>query len=115
MIAPGPMKRTLKICALLLALLALSTSCAREPSTKRSTKILRHHFKKYAKKYPDTEYGRHGVTEVEVTGQNEIHKHLVAVESFITLGDGSVQRIYATVEKGPMGWRFVSWEKVGGT
>ena len=109
------MKRFLKTSAILLAALALMVSCARVPSTRRSAKILRHHFKKYAKKYPDTAYGQNGVTEVEVTGQNEIHKHLVAVEAFITLGNSSVQRIHATVKKGPLGWRFVSWEKVGGT
>ena len=109
------MRRFLKTSAILLAALTLMVSCARVPTPKRSAKILRHHFKKYSKKYPDTAYGQHGVTEVEITGQNEIHRHLVAVEAFISLGDGSVQRIHATVEKGPLGWRFLSWEKVGGT
>ena len=107
------MKRSLKTSVVILAALALMASCARVPSTKRSSRILLSHFKKYAKKYPDTVYGQHGVTEAEITEQNEIHKHLVAVKAFITLGDGSVQRVHATVEKGPLGWRFVSWEKGG--
>lgn len=95
-----------------MALLAiLSISCARVPSPTRSSKLIQKHFKKYAKKYSDSVYGASGgVKEVEVLKQKEIHKNLVTVESFITLGDGQVQRIHATVQRGPFGWRFVSWE-----
>lgn len=111
MIADKPMKRTKSIAILLVAVLALSmASCARQPSNKRSAKLIQHHFKKYAKKYPETVYGKYHVKEVEVTGQQEIHKYLIAVEAFITLGDGSVQRVRATLERGPVGWRFISWE-----
>lgn len=85
-------------------------SCARQPATKRSAALIKSHFKKYAKKYPDTIYGKTPVANVEISEQNEIHKNLVAVESFITLSDGKVERIYATIERGPFYWRFVSWE-----
>lgn len=99
---------------LLFLLIAFTTSCARMPSTERSAKILRSSFKKYGKKYPDTVYGKSHVKEVEITSRTEVHKHLVSVEAFITLEDGTVQRIYATVERGPMGWRFISWENATG-
>jgi hypothetical protein len=106
------MKRRLRIAAALACVALACAACARQPSDKRAESVIRKHFKKYAKKYPNTVYGRSGVKDVDVTGQQEIHKHLVAVESFVTLGDGTVQRIYATLEKGPMGWRFLSWEVI---
>lgn len=104
------MKKIFKASCLLLIASLMLAGCARMPTAKRSAHLIKHHFKKYAKKYPATSYGKAGVKEVEITGQQEIHKHYVAVESFVTLGDGSVQRVDATLEKGPLGWRFVSWE-----
>ncbi|MFH0799708.1 MAG: hypothetical protein V2A66_05960 [Pseudomonadota bacterium] len=106
------MKRTAKTAALLLIIPALFlSSCARIPPPKQSSKLIQHYFKKYAKKYHDTTYARSGgIKEVEVTSQQEIHKYLVAVEAFITLKDSSVQRIRATLDKGPFGWHFISWE-----
>ena len=104
------MKRSTRI-VLIVALAALVVAgCARMPKPARSARVIKSHFKKYSKRYPTTIYGKEKVKEVEITGQEEIHRNLVAVESFITLGNGEVQRIYATLEKGPFGWRFVSWE-----
>lgn len=100
--------RTALIVVIALGLAA--SSCARLPTAKISSKIIKKHFKHYAKKYPDSVYGKAKVNEVEVTGIQEIHKNMVATEAFITLGGGQVQRIHATVERGPMGWRFLSWE-----
>lgn len=90
------------------------TSCARHPSTKQCAKLIKHHFHKYGKKYRDTIYGKNEVKDVDVTSEQEIHKRLVAVEAFITLSDGTVQRINATIQKSPVGWRFVSWENATG-
>lgn len=84
--------------------------CARLPKPERSANLIKHHFKKYSKKYPNTVYGKSSVKNVEVLNQSEIHKKLVAVSAFITLSDDSVQRISATIQKGPTGWRFISWE-----
>ncbi len=100
--------------ALIIAVVFLAAGCARMPTQKRSSAVITKYFKKYAKKFPETVYGKIGVKEVEVTGQEEIHKHMVAVESFLTLKDGSVQRIDATLEKGPFGWKFISWENATG-
>jgi len=103
--------RTLVRTTAIIALAAfLACGCARMPKPDRSAKVIKKYFKKYGKQYPTTVYGKSKVKEVDVTGQEEIHKHLVAVESFLTLEDGQVQRIYATLEKRPWGWRFVSWE-----
>jgi hypothetical protein len=109
-----PLRRSLGFLAVMVLVAASFTGCARTPSTKKSAKVIQHHFQKYGKKYRSTVYGQSGVKEVEVTGQQEIHKGLVAVESFLTLGDGNVQRIHATLERGPFGWRFVSWENATG-
>jgi hypothetical protein len=107
------MKSKLRIVAVVAILAFCFVSCARMPKSETSAKLIRKHFKKYGKKFPQTVYGKSKVSEVEITGQSEIHKHFVAVESFVTLEGGEVRRIYATVEKGPFGWwKFVSWENV---
>ena len=113
MLVASAMKSTLRTIAAILIIAICFVSCARLPKPETSAKLIRKHFKKYSKKYPDTIYGKSKVTEVEITDQSEIHKSLVAVESFVTLDDGNVRRIYATLEKGPFGWwRFISWENV---
>lgn len=98
----------------LAALLPLSAACVRTPTRVRCVEVVQKHFKKYGKKYPATVYGKSRVKEVDITSQQEIHKHLVAVESFLTLEDGTVQRIHATLEKRPLGWRLMSWENATG-
>ncbi|MFH1830212.1 MAG: hypothetical protein ABH871_05500 [Pseudomonadota bacterium] len=107
------MNRIVRTTALAIALAFCFSACARMPTPAKSAKVIKKYFKKYAKKYPDTVYGKSKVQEVEITDQSEIHKHFIAVESFVTLEDGNVRRIYATLEKNPFGWRFVSWENVG--
>lgn len=94
---------------LLAFILAFAPACAREPRARQSAKIIQKYFNKYGKKYRETAFAS-GVKNIDVTNQDEIHKNLVAVQAFITMNDGSVQRINATVERGPIGWRFVSWE-----
>jgi type IV secretory pathway component VirB8 len=106
------MNRIVRTAAIAIALALCFTACARMPSTAKSAKVIKKYFNKYGKKYPDTEYGKNRVQEVEITDRQEIHKHFVAVESFVTLKDGTIRRIYATLEKGPLGWRFVSWENI---
>jgi hypothetical protein len=112
MLSGGTMNRIIRTAAIAIALALCFTACARMPTPAKSAKVIKKHFKKYGKKYPDTVYGKSKVQEVDITDQQEIHKHFVAVESFVTLEDGTVRRIYATLEKYPFGWRFVSWENV---
>lgn len=108
------MGRILKLITILLIALSFVTSCARMPSAKRSQSVIKHYFKKYAKKYPDSIYGKSPIKDIEITKQSEIHKHLVSAESFVTFTDGTVERIYTTLEMGPVGWRFISWENATG-
>ena len=113
MLLADAMKSTPRIIAAIAIIALFAVSCARMPKPETSARLIRKHFKKYGKKYPETIYGQSKVAEVEITDQSEIHKHLVAVESFVTLEDGNVRRIYATLEKGPFGWwKFISWENV---
>ena len=93
-----------------MATSVMATSCARQPSYKSSQKIIKRYFKKYGKKYQETVYGSSKIGSVEVISQQEIHKDLVAIQAFITLEDGTVRRVHVTVEDGPTGWRFLSWE-----
>jgi hypothetical protein len=93
-----------------VALAAAFSSCARQPTQKRSAALIKSYFQKYGKKYPESEFGGKKISEVEVISQNEVHKHLVAVEAFITPVEGDVKRVFVTIDKGPVGWRFVSWE-----
>ncbi len=109
------MKKILRTILPILFLALLMASCARVPSTSRSQRLLTKHFKKYAKEYPETIYGLHGVEEVEITREYEIHKNYIGLEAFITLRNADVKRILATVEKGPFGWRFLSWENTSGS
>ena len=95
----------------LIALFMTLTACGgRLPSPSRSQKAINHYFHKYAKKYPDTVYGQNKVKEIQVEKQTEIRKHYATVEAYVILGDGSLRKINATLSKGPLGWKFVSWE-----
>ena len=105
------MNRTIRIMAVaVVALSLLVASCARMPSEKRTATIIHKYFDKYGKKFPETPFGKSKVGQVDILGRQEIHKHLVAVESFVTLKDSTVERINATIKRTPLGWRFVSWE-----
>ena len=95
---------------LVMAAAFLGASCARMPSNKRSANVIGHYFKKYAKKYPSTVFGQSKLKQVEVLNTQEVHKRLVSVEAFLTLQDGTVQRIFATLKDDPFWWRFISWE-----
>lgn len=111
MLATQTMNRIIRV--LVIAILCtsfISASCARQPSHGRSTDIIKSYLKKYGRKYPDTVFGKQKIAQIEIVTQSEIHKNLVAIEAFLTFADGSVQRIHATIVKGPLGWRFVSWE-----
>ena len=110
------MNKTIKLTFIFMILSAFFVSgCARMPTAKKSTSLIQKHFKKYGKKYPGTIYGKSKLKEVDINSQSEIHKHLIEVEAFITLEDGSVQRIHVTIVKAPLGWKFLSWENDTGS
>lgn len=99
---------------LVLCLVMLVACGGRLPTTSKSTSLIRKHFNKYGKKYEASPFGHKKVTNVEILGVEEIHKHLVSVQAFVTLEGSEVHKVRVTIEKGPFGWRYVAWENLGG-
>ncbi|OGQ05384.1 MAG: hypothetical protein A2979_10080 [Deltaproteobacteria bacterium RIFCSPLOWO2_01_FULL_45_74] len=93
--------------------MVVMVACAgRLPSTSKSTSIIRKHFNKYGKKYEASPFGNKKVTNVEILSVDEIHKQLISVQAFVTLEGSDVHKVRVTIEKGPFGWRYVSWENL---
>lgn len=93
--------------------LTLVIACSgRLPSSSRSTSLIRKHFNKYGREYEKNPFGGKKVTNVEILQVNEIHKKLVAVIAFVTLSGSEVFKVRVTLEKGPFGWRYASWENM---
>lgn len=99
---------------LAFCLITIVACGGRLPSTSKSTQLIRKQFNKYGKKYETSPFGNKKVTNVEILGVEEIHKHLVSVQAFITLEGSDVHKVRVTIEKGPFGWRTVAWENMGG-
>jgi hypothetical protein len=94
--------------------LALLTSCGgRMPSAQRSQHLIEKHFKKYGRKYKDSDFGKYPVQKVEISSINELQHHLAEVEAFTILsGEGGAYKIRATLEKKTLGWKLLSWESL---
>lgn len=86
----------------------------RKPTNERAEHIILNYFHKYAKKYPSTSFGQNKVTKVEIDSQEEIKKNKVAIEAYLTLGNGELKKIFATLERRNVGWKFISWENPDG-
>ena len=94
-------------------LLVFLVACAgRTPAPKTAQHVIGAHFHHYGKLYKETSFGKSKVREVEILGTEEIHKNLVAVTAFVTLENGDVFKVRVTLEKGPFGWRTLSWENL---
>lgn len=112
MLPPTSMKRLLVIILIALSCMA----CAKRlPPQPRTEKILTHFFERYAKKYPTTSFGQHKIKSIEVIDQTEIRKDLAAIEAYVTLGNGDVRKVFATIERRSLRWKFVSWENPEGS
>ena len=94
--------------------MALSACGGRLPNPSTSQKLIKKYFNKYGKKYPSTIYGQSKVAKVEIDKQSEIHKKFVSVEAYVVLEDGNLRKVIASLEKGPVSWKFVSWEDATG-
>lgn len=100
---------------LAFSLLFLTAACAgRLPSTERTKQVVRKHFNRYGKEYKESPFGGKKVVSVEILKMEEIHKHLVAVISFVTVEGPEVFKVRMVIEKGPFGWRTVAWENLSG-
>ena len=93
----------------------LGVGCgARLPAVQTSQKIVAKHFKKYGKKYKETDFGRYKVEKVEISGSEEIEKNLASVEGYVYLSAGGpVYRVRFTLRKKTLGWRYIQWENLG--
>lgn len=98
----------------LILIASLLTACGgRMPSAQRSQHLIEKHFKKYGRKYKDSDFGKYPVQKVEISSINELQHHLAEVEAFTILsGEGGAYKIRATLEKKTFGWRLLSWESL---
>lgn len=103
-----------KISATILLILMLAACGGRLPTTAKTQSILRHHFQKYGKKYKESPFHNKKITNIEVLKMDEIHKNLIVAQSFVTIEGPEVFQVRMTIEKGPFGWRYVSWENLSG-
>ena len=111
MLATPSMKRALAL-LIVLIFVAGSSACARKPEVKVAERKIHKFFLKYGKEFKDTEYGRHPVSDVDVSTQEEIHKNLISAEAYLNLSGGDMQKISVTLERRFIRWKFISWEKL---
>lgn len=104
-------KRTVALMAVCIWLCACG---GRLPTQSKTHAIIHKHFRQYGKKYPDSVFGGKKVLDVEVLKIEEIHKHLIAVQTFITIEGPEVFKVRMLIEKGPLGWRYLAWENLSG-
>ena len=99
---------------LILAAFLTTAACSgRAPSPQVAHAKLTKHFKKYGKKYKDSEFGKHAVGRVEIASVREIQKKLAEADAYVALLDGPTYRIRAIFEKKTFGWKVISWEDLG--
>lgn len=108
------MKKSLTAAVLFLSVASLACG-GRLPTEQRTTRIIRNHFNDYAKEYKQSPFENKKVVGIEILNTQEIHKHLIAVEAFVTMQGPDVYKVRMNIEKGPFGWRYVSWENLSGT
>lgn len=87
----------------------------RLPTQTTTQNIIRKHFNRYGKEYKTSPFGSKKVANVEILKIDEIHKHLVSAVSFVTIEGPEVFKVRMVIEKGPFGWRYVSWENLSGS
>src|SRR5215510_5207542 len=102
-----------KLLPLFLALsLCLAACGGRTPSQARTAQIAQKYFKKYGKKYKETQYGTNPVTSVEVKDVQELQKDIATSFLLLKMSDGSqIPVIMTLIRKFPLGWRTTSWEQ----
>ncbi|MBF0491980.1 MAG: hypothetical protein HQM15_04290 [Deltaproteobacteria bacterium] len=103
------MKKTI----LLLILIAFASCAGRTPNNHTAEKIIKHYFKKYAKKYPNSEFGRTAVEKIEISSVQENQKNVAHAQAKLILSNGEqVPILMGFLYKAPLGWRAQGWEKL---
>ena len=99
--------------ATFLVFLLLTGCASRLPSPATSQKVIAKYFKKYGKKYRETDFGQFKVQTVELASTEELQKNWASAEAFVYLTNGPVYRVRFTLQKKAFGWRYQSWENYG--
>lgn len=93
---------------------SFSSEAGRVPSVKSAQKIIVSYFKSYGKKYPDTDFARSNIDQIQINGVQEIHFQKALVDTFMNLNNNKILRVLVTLEtRFPTGWRVTSWEVLG--
>lgn len=95
-----------------MTLVLFAAGCARMPTNKNASNILKHQYTKYGKQYKDSALGSSQVSTVQIDSMDEIHKHYVAVYAYVNLVDGTQIKTRNTLQKKTFGWKFISWENL---
>lgn len=85
----------------------------RAPSPQTAHGKVEKHFRKYGKKYKDSDFGKHKLDRIEISSIREIQKNMAEVEAFAYLADGVVYKVRAICRKRTFGWKVISWETLG--
>jgi hypothetical protein len=98
----------------LMIIFSVCSCASRLPKDGSAKNAIQSYFSKYGKRYPDSDFGRHKIDDVEITGKKELQKELVFVEAYVSLDEGTVvYKINATLLKKTLFWKLVSWENIG--
>jgi hypothetical protein len=85
----------------------------RVPSDVKTAKLTRSYFKKYGKKYKDTEFYKNPVKAVEIKKTQELQKNVATSFVLVSFAHGQeVPVILTLLRKIPSGWRITGWEWV---
>lgn len=102
--------RTCAILILFFALLPLACG-GRVPSDVKTAKLTRSYFKKYGKKYKNTEFYKNPVKAVEIKKTQELQKNVATSFVLVSFAQGQeVPVILTLLKKVPLGWRITGWE-----
>lgn len=97
----------------LFILIAFSSCASRTPNTHTAEKIIHKYFKKYAKKYPESEFGKAAVEKIEVGTIQESQRRVAQAQANLSLSSGEqISILMGFIYKAPLGWRAQSWEKL---
>lgn len=99
---------------LFLLLVSIFSACGgRVPSPKTAQHVSASFLKSYGNKYKSSDLGGKNLDHLAINSIQELHRHVVEVDSFVTLKDGRALRTLLTLEKDfPRGWHVTSWEKI---
>lgn len=67
----------------------------------------------YAKKYPESEFGKHPISKVEVQEIAQIKKGYAEAQAFFTVEEMGIYEGSFTLRREPLGWEVKSWEIEG--